>query len=151
MADIDRLLPCPRTPRDYLDLVTDPRVDQDGLHALAHCPYSFVRLAVAKDIRTSTTTLAEMLAGEFDQWERNNFLRLVAQHAHADRGVLLRVLRETEVLLRQPDVRPYAATITLAGRQELEIHEVRRLSGLPGASKRMRRGVARAFLRRGTR
>lgn len=110
-----------------------------------------MRLAVAKDIRTNTTTLAEMLAGEFDQWDRNTFLRLVAQHPQADREVLLKVLQETEALLRQPDMRPYAAAIALAGRQELDIHEVRGLLGLPGASKRMRRGVERALLRRGAR
>ncbi|MER5332058.1 hypothetical protein [Micromonospora sp. NPDC002717] len=147
MPDIDTLLPHVRTPRDYLDLVSDPRIDQDGLHTLARSPYSFVRLAVAKDIRTGAATLTELLGGEFDRWDRHHLLRLVAQHPHADRGVLLKVLQEIEVLLRQPDARPYAAAIALAGRRELKPHEVRRLHGLPGASQRMRRGVERALAR----
>ncbi|WP_030488164.1 hypothetical protein [Micromonospora chokoriensis] len=146
--DIDALLPRARTPRDYLDLVADPRIDQDGLHTLARNPFSFVRLAVAKDIRTGAATLTELLAGEFSQWDRNYLLRLVAQHPQADRDVLLNVLQEAEVLLRQHDARPYAAAIVLASRQELEPHEVRRLHGLPGASRRMRRGVERALARR---
>ncbi|MFI7493087.1 hypothetical protein ACIBXA_32435 [Micromonospora echinaurantiaca] len=146
--DIDALLPRARAPRDYLDLVADPRIDQNGLHALARSPYSFVRLAVAKDIRTSAATLTELLAGEFDQWDRNHLLRVIAQHPQADRGVLLTVLQETEVLLRQANTRPYAAAIALASRQELGPHEVRRLGGLPGASRRMRRGVERALARR---
>ncbi|WP_433265575.1 hypothetical protein ACQPWR_00510 [Micromonospora vinacea] len=146
--DIDALLPRARTPQDYLDLVADPRIDRDGLHALARSPYSFVRLAVAKDSRTGGATLTELIGGEFSHWDRNYLLRLVAQHPQADRGVLLKVLQETEVLLRKADTRPYAAAIALASRQELEPHEVRRLYGLPGASRRMRRGVRRALARR---
>lgn len=146
--DIDALLPRARTPRDYLDLVADPRIDRDGLHALARSPYSFVRLAVAKDIRTSAATLTELLAGEFNHWDRNYLLRLIAQHSQADRGVLLKVLQEAEALLRKAGTRPYAAAIALASRQELEPHEVRRLKCLPGASRRMRRGVERALARR---
>jgi hypothetical protein len=68
------------TPRDYLDLVADPRIGQDGLRTLACSPYSFVRLAVARHIRTNAPTLTELLAGEFDRWDRNDLLRLVAQH-----------------------------------------------------------------------
>lgn len=146
--DIEALLPRARTPRDYLDLVTDPRVDQDGLHTLARSPYSFVRLAIAKDIRTSPATLTELLLGEFDQWDRNYLLRLVAQHPQADRVVLLKVLHATEVLLRQSGVRPYGVAIALASRHELAPHEVRRAHRLPGASRRMRRGVERALARR---
>ncbi|MFE0593249.1 hypothetical protein [Micromonospora echinospora] len=146
--DIDALLPRARTPRHYLDLVADPRIDQDGLHTLARSPYSFVQLAVAEDIRTNAATLTELLAGEFDQWNRNHLLRLVAQHPQADRGVLLKALQETEALLRQAGTRPYGAAIALASRQELEPHEIRRLKYLPGASRRMRRGVERALARR---
>ncbi|MER7330767.1 MULTISPECIES: hypothetical protein [unclassified Micromonospora] len=146
--DIDALLPRARTPQDYLNLVADPRIDQDGLHILARSPYSFVRLAVAKDIRTGPATLIGLLAGEFDQWDRNQLLRLVAQHPQAGREVLLKVLQETEVLLRRADTRPYGAVVALASRQELEPHEVRRLQGLSGASRRMRRGVERALARR---
>jgi hypothetical protein len=147
VVDVDALLPHARTPRDYLDLVADPRIDQDGLHTLAGSPYSFVRLAVAEDTRTSAATLTELLAGEFDRWDRNHLLRLVAAHPQADRGVLLKVLQETEVLLRQRDTRPYAAVMALAGRRELEPQEVRRLHCLPGASRRLRRGVERALAR----
>jgi hypothetical protein len=132
VVDIEALLPHARTPRDYLDLVSDPRVGQDGLRVLAQSPYSFVRLAVAKDVRADATTLTELLAGEFNRWDRNHLLRLVAQHPQADRGVLLKVLEE----------------ITLAGRPELEAHEVRRLQRLPGASRRMRRGIERALAQR---
>ncbi|MEH0937321.1 hypothetical protein [Micromonospora psammae] len=146
--DIDALLPRARTPRDYLDLVADPRIDRDGLHTLARSPYSFVRLAVAMDMRTSAATLIQLLAGQFDHWDRNHLLRLIAQHPQADRKVLLKVLQETEVLLRRADIRPYAAAIALASRQELEPHLVRRLNDLPGASRRMRRGVERALARR---
>jgi hypothetical protein len=148
VVDIEALLPHARTPRDYLDLVSDPRVGQDGLRVLAQSPYSFVRLAVAKDVRADATTLTELLAGEFNRWDRNHLLRLVAQHPQADRGVLLKVLEETALLLGQLDVRPYAAAITLAGRPELEAHEVRRLQRLPGASRRMRRGIERALAQR---
>lgn len=65
VVDIEALLPHACTPRDYLDLVSDPRIDQDGLHTLARSPYSFVRLAVAKDRRANPATLTELLAGEF--------------------------------------------------------------------------------------
>jgi hypothetical protein len=141
VVDIDALLPRTRSPKDYLDLVTDPRVDQDGLRALAHTPYPFVRRAVAEDGRTDAATLTELINSDFDQWSRNYVLRLVAQHPNADRDVLLKVLQQTEALLRTPDARPYAAAIALAGRPELKPHEVNRLQRLPGASRRMRRGV----------
>ncbi|SBT45725.1 hypothetical protein [Micromonospora auratinigra] len=143
--DIDALLPRTRTPRDYLDLVADPRIDEDGLHRLARGPHPFVRLAVAEDSRTRTATLTELLAGEFGPWDRNRLLRLVAQHPRADRAVLLRVVAQVEALLRRTGTRPYAAVIALAGRPELAPHEVSVLTGLPGASRRLRRGVRQAL------
>lgn len=48
MAGIDDLLPRERTPADYLRLVGDPRLGQEGLRTLAASPYSFVREAVAR-------------------------------------------------------------------------------------------------------
>ena len=62
MVDVEALPP--HTHPACLDLVADPRIDQDGLRDLARSPYSFVRLAVAKDIRTNaaTLTLIELLA-----------------------------------------------------------------------------------------
>ncbi|BCJ39036.1 hypothetical protein Athai_65390 [Actinocatenispora thailandica] len=146
--DIEELLPHTRTPRDYLDLVADPRLDRDALRVLARSPYSFVRRAVAQDPRTDAVALTELLVGEFDTWEHNCLLRLVAQHPRADRAVLLTVLTDTADLLNQPDARPYAAAIALAGRPELEPHEVRLVQRQPGASRRMRRGVERALARR---
>ncbi|MGB2570309.1 hypothetical protein ACPFP2_17915 [Micromonospora citrea] len=147
--DIEALLPRPRSPRDYLALATDPRVDVDGLQALAGNPYSFVRLAVASNVRTDAATLTGLLAGEFSRWERNHLLRVVAGHPQADRAVLLDVLNEVASLLAQRDARPYAAAITLAGRPELTPDEVRRLRRLPGASRRLRRGVEQAIANRG--
>lgn len=148
MTNIDGLLPHARTPKDYLELVADPRTDQAALGVLARSTYSFVRLAVARDARTSAATLTDLLAGDFTRWDRNHLLRLVAQNPQADRRALLAVLRKTADLLSQPDVRPDAAAIALAGRRELASHEVRSLLRLPGASRRMRRGVERALAER---
>jgi hypothetical protein len=83
-----------------------------------------------------------------DRWPRNCLMRVVAQHPEADRAVLLKVLQEITALLRQLDARPYAAAIALASRPELDPHEVRRLQRLPGASRRMGRGVERTLARR---
>ncbi|SCG14679.1 hypothetical protein GA0070610_0888 [Micromonospora echinofusca] len=146
--EIEALLPRSRTPRDYLDLVADPRVDSAGMRLLARSPYSFVRLAVAQDARTDAAALSELLGGEFSEWDRNCLLRLVAQHPQADRDVLLKVLEEIAVHLDRLTSRPYAAAIALASRRELTPHEVLRLQRLPGASRRMRRGVGRALAAR---
>lgn len=142
------MLPRSRTPRDYLDLVTDPRIDAAGLRVLAQSPYTFVRLAVAKEARADVAALDELLSGDFSQWDRNHLLWLVAQHPQADRGVLLRVLQEVGLHLSRSAVRPYAAAIALARRPELAVHEVRHLQRLPSASRRMRRGVERALVTR---
>jgi hypothetical protein len=147
VVDIEALLPRARTPWHYLDLVGDPRMDADGLRALARTPYSFVRLAVARDHRADAATLGELLTSDLDRWDRYCLLRLVAQHPRADRRVLVSVLEQTAALLREPHGRPYAAAIALAGRRELKPHEIRRLSALPGASRRMRQGVERALAR----
>ncbi|SCL67458.1 hypothetical protein GA0070606_4557 [Micromonospora citrea] len=146
--DVETLLPRSRTPRDYLDVVADPRVDAAGMRVLARSPYPFVRLAVAEDVRADAVALRELLAGSFSEWDRNRLLRLVARHPQADRGVLLDVLKEIAARLDRRTSRPYAAAIAVAGRRELAPHEVRRLQRLPGASRRMRRGVERALAAR---
>jgi hypothetical protein len=148
VVDIENLLPHSRTPRDYLDLVTDPRIDQEGLRALASSPYPFVRRAVADHRQTDAATLAELLASALSRWEQNYLLKAVAGHPHADRAVLLRVLQETTALLNQPDARPYAAALALARRNELHADEVLVLARQPGASRRMRRGLRRRLAAR---
>lgn len=140
--DLDALLPRSRTPRDYLDAATDPRLDLAGLRELAGSPYSFVRLAVARQPRADAAVLAELLTEPLDPWDANHLYRLVAEHPNADRAVLLRVLARTEDLLRSGS-RPYGAAIALAARPELSPDEVDRLRHLPGASPRLRRGLTR--------
>jgi hypothetical protein len=66
VAGIDELLPRARTPADYLNLVTDPRLDQAGLRTLAASPYPFVRRAVAKCPRADATTLAAVVTDDLD-------------------------------------------------------------------------------------
>jgi hypothetical protein len=141
-VDLDALLPRSRTPRDYLDAVTDPRLDAAGLRELAGSPYRFVRVAVAQHPRAEAAALAELLTGPLDPWDANHLYRLVAEHPNADRAVLLRVLARTEDLLRSGS-RPYGAAIALAVRPELTPDEVDRLRYLPGASRRLRRGLTR--------
>jgi hypothetical protein len=148
VVDIEDLLPRSRTPRDYLNLVNDPRIDQEGLRVLAGSPYSFVRTAVAGHLQTDAATLAELVVSDLDRWDRNYLLKAVAGHPHADRAVLLRVLQETAALLNQPNARPYAAALRLARRSELHAEEVRVLTRQPGASRRMRRGVRRRLAAR---
>jgi hypothetical protein len=58
VVDINELLPGSRSPRDYLNLVTDTRADQAVLRALAASPYSFVREAVAEHPHADAQTLA---------------------------------------------------------------------------------------------
>jgi len=71
VVDINELLPRARSPRDYLNLFTDPRVDQEVLRALAASPYSFVRKAVAEHQLADAQTLAALLPAEdLDRWDR---------------------------------------------------------------------------------
>ncbi|BCJ32441.1 hypothetical protein [Actinocatenispora sera] len=144
MVDLDALLPPSRTPRDYLNAVTDPRLDAAGLRQLARSPYGFVRLAVAQQPRADASVLAELLTEPLAPWDANRLYRLVAEHPNADRAVLLRVLDRTEELLRAGS-RPYGAAIALAVRTELTPAEIDRLRHLPGASRRLRRGLTRAL------
>lgn len=148
VADIDELLPRSRSPRDYLDLVADPRIGQAVLRALATSPYSFVRQAVAEHPLAEAGTLSALPTDDLDRWDRNRLVATIAQHPNADRAVLLGVLAETLMLLRLPDVRPYACALALAERPELEPFEVSALNDQPGASRRMRRGVRRRLAMR---
>ncbi|BCB88702.1 hypothetical protein [Phytohabitans suffuscus] len=144
MVDIDELLPRSRSPRDYLNLVADPRADQEVLRALAAGPYSFVRKVVAQHLLADAQTLAVPLPTEdLDRWDRCHVLASIACHPNADRTVLRRVLRETLALLREPDGRPYAAALALARRPELDPEEILIFAEQQGASRRMRRGLLR--------
>jgi hypothetical protein len=147
VVDIDELLPTARSPADYLRVVDDPRLDDSGLGVLADSPYSFVRLAVARQQRTSAVHLLRLLDGEYQDWECNALLLLLARHTHADRPVLLTVLGRAAELLRA-GARPYAAVLTLARRPELRPEEIRPLGGLAGASRRMRQGLNNALAAR---
>ncbi|MEU6074112.1 hypothetical protein [Micromonospora sp. NPDC047074] len=143
MVDISKLLPRSRSPRDYLDLIADPRVDREVLCTLAASPYSFVRMAVAEHPLADAHTLATLSTEDLGGWDRRCLLATIARHPNADRMVLLRVLGETRALLRQPGGRPYAAALALAKRPELAAEEILTLATQPGASRRMRRGLRR--------
>ena len=119
MVNINELLPRSRSPRDYLDLVTDPRTDQDVLRVLATSPYSFVRQAVAEHPLADARTLASLPTDDLDRWDRYHLLATIARHPNTDRMVLCQVLRDTLALLQQRDARPYAAALALAQRPEL--------------------------------
>jgi hypothetical protein len=123
-------------------------MDEAGLTALARSPYSFVRLAVAQHPNANADTLAELVTSDITGWNRNHLLALVAKHPRADRRVLLATVDAVAAALSGSDERPYAAALALAERIELEPSEVRRLSWLPSASRRMRRGLERNLARR---
>ncbi|GAA1658714.1 hypothetical protein [Actinoplanes couchii] len=148
MVDIYELLPRERTPVDYRDLASDPRIDQEGLRQLGRNPFSFVRSAVAQSPLADATTLAAVSLDGLDRWTRNSILAAIARHHNADRAALLGVLRETCALLHQPDERPFAAALALARRTELSETEVLHLIDQPNASRRMARGVRRALAER---
>jgi hypothetical protein len=147
-VDLAALLPAARSPADYLRVVGDPRLDDSGLGVLAGSPYSFVRIAVAGQQRTSAAHLLRVLDGEYSDWDHNRLLLLVARHPRADRAVLLAVLARAADLLRRPGTRPYAAVIALATRPQLRPEEVRPLGTLAGASRRMRHGLTAALAAR---
>lgn len=102
MVDLDELLPRARSPRDYLDLVGDPRTDQTVLRALAASPYPFVRTAVASHRLADATTLAAISTVDLHEWDQQHLLAALARHPNADRVLLVRVLAETVALLQQP-------------------------------------------------
>lgn len=148
VVDIYELLPRERTPVDYRNLVSDPRIDQEGLRQLGQNPFPFVRSAVARSPLPDATTLAAVSLDGLDRWTRNSILIAIARHHNADRSTLLWVLRETCALLNQPDGRPFAAALALARSTELSEIEVLDLIDQPNASRRMARGVRRALAER---
>jgi hypothetical protein len=145
VAGIDDLLPRVRTPVDYLNVVTDPRLDQDGLRALASSPYPFVRHAVATCPRADPATLAAVVTEDLNRWTRNSVLAAIARHPNADRSVLLTILSRIRALLGRPDERPFAAALALARRPDLDPAEILDLTNQPYASRRMARGIRRAL------
>ncbi|WP_372450951.1 hypothetical protein [Actinoplanes flavus] len=148
VVDIYELLPRERTPVDYRNLVSDPRIDQDGLRQLGQNPFPFVRSAVARSPIANAATLAAVSLDGLDRWTRNSILIAIARHPNADRSTLLGVLIETRALLNQPNERPFAAALALARRAELSESEVLGLIEQPNASRRMARGVRRALAER---
>jgi len=150
--DIDDLLPRSRTPADYLRVVDDPRLGEAALHGLAASPLPFMRLAVAGQARASAATLLRVLAGDFDRWDRDRLLFVVAGHPRADRAVLLVVLAEVSTMLRKPQWRPYPApaVLALAGRTDLRPEEFRAVANLPGVSRRLRRDLTARLAARET-
>jgi hypothetical protein len=145
VAGIDDLLPRARTPADYRNLVTDPRLGQEGLRTLASSPYPFVRYAVATCPRADSRTLAAVLTDDLDRWTHYSVLAAIARHPNADRPVLLTILSRTRDLLSQLDERPFAAALALARRPELSTAEILDLVDRPNSSRRMARGVRRAL------
>ncbi|WP_433061571.1 hypothetical protein [Dactylosporangium sp. CS-033363] len=135
-----------RGPADYLRVARDPATGAADLLELSGSPYSFVRLAVAGRADAALPALRRVwAAGEYDAWDRNTLLRALAGHPNADRALLLEVRDEAARLLVAGLHRPYAAVLALATRPELTDAEVRALTNLPGASRRLRAGILRAL------
>ncbi|MDT0343890.1 hypothetical protein [Streptomyces litchfieldiae] len=134
------------TPADHLALArtgSDVRL----LRQLVYCPYPFVWQALATNPRTPPVALLELCARRDNVWSDNGLLRLLAEHPRADRVVLRAVLEATAAGLVRGE-RPYGAVLALAERGEVDADEVRRLGSLPGASARLRRGLARRLASR---
>ncbi|MEV4134758.1 hypothetical protein AB0J72_21620 [Dactylosporangium sp. NPDC049742] len=106
-------------------------------------------MAVARRPQAAAGTLVRVLDGDYETWQFNDLLRVVAGHPNADRGVLLRVLHHVVRLLEAAEVRPYVAALALAGRHELTEAEVLRLAALPGSSRRLRRRLRTVVAGRG--
>ncbi|MFV2011396.1 MULTISPECIES: hypothetical protein [unclassified Micromonospora] len=102
-----------------------------------------MRQAVADHPLADARTLSTLPTDDLDRWDRNRLIATIARHPNADRTVLLGVLAQRLMMLRLPDVRPYACALALAERPELEPFEVSALNDQPGASRRMRHGVRR--------
>ncbi|TDC25419.1 hypothetical protein E1265_07120 [Streptomyces sp. 8K308] len=128
------------SPADYLELA---RAASDGsvLRQLARRPHPFVWRAVAANPHTPAIVLLELCAARSTAWSDNELLHLLARHPQADRAVLLAVLNAAAEKLTEGE-RPYAAVLALAERIELTTTEVSPLGALPGASARLRRGLA---------
>ncbi|MEU7868992.1 hypothetical protein [Dactylosporangium sp. NPDC049140] len=148
--DLESRLPAHnRSPADYVRLARDPELPAAVLRELAGSPYLFVRFAVAGHPNADLAALRRVWeAGECNGYDFNHLLRLLAVHPAADRGLLLEVRGAAARLLETAVERPYAAVLALAARPELTDAEVRALTNLPGASRRLRRGILAALAER---
>ncbi|MCG5119795.1 MULTISPECIES: hypothetical protein [Streptomyces] len=129
------------TPADHLALA---RTARDGavLLRLARTPYSFVWQALATNPHTPSAALVELAGARDSPHNDNGLLRLLAERPDAGPVVLRATLAAVAAKLAEGE-RPYAAVLALAGRPELDPAEVAALGTLPGASARLRRGLAR--------
>ncbi|WP_328444273.1 hypothetical protein OG780_02785 [Streptomyces sp. NBC_00386] len=128
------------TPADHLALASAEK-DSTVLRRLAHCPYPFVRQALAANPHTPPSALLDLSAARDSSWNDNRLLRLLAEHPAAD-ATVLRAVRDAVAEKLEEGERPYAAVLALADRPELEAETVRSLGTLAGASARLRRLLA---------
>lgn len=91
---------------------------------------------------TPATALVQLAGARDSPHNDNGLLRLLAERADAGPVVLRATLAAVAGKLAEGE-RPYAAVLALAGRPELDPAEVAALGTLPGASARLRRGLAR--------
>ncbi|MET7507600.1 hypothetical protein [Streptomyces albidoflavus] len=129
------------TPADHLALA---RTAQDGavLLGLARSPYPFVWQALAANPHTPAAALVQLAGARDSPHNDNALLRLLAERPDAGPAVLRAILAAVAAKLAEGE-RPYAAVLALAGRPEPDPAEVAALGTLPGASARLRRGLAR--------
>ncbi|MGA5296100.1 hypothetical protein ACWDR5_18815 [Streptomyces koyangensis] len=134
------------TPADHLALA---RTARDGavLLRLARSPYPFVWQALAANPHTPAAALVELAGARDSPHNDNRLLRLLAERPDAGPVVLRATLAAVAAKLAEGE-RPYAAVLTLAGRPESDAAEVAALGTLPGASARLRRGLARRLAAR---
>ena len=136
----DEVLRHLHTPADHRNLATDPATSEDVLRRLSQSPYPFVWQALAANPHTPPDVLGELCSHRDSTWNDHHLLTLIANHPKADRAVLLSVLREIQTRLTTGD-RPFAAALALAERPDLTYDEILQLASLPGASRRLRRGL----------
>ncbi|MFD8704035.1 hypothetical protein ACFV1W_15670 [Kitasatospora sp. NPDC059648] len=109
--------------------------------------YSFVWHAIARNAAAPADLLVPLAARRHSSWIDNCLLRLVAAHP-ALTGAELDGLVPLLAARLEEGERPYAAVLELARRPEPAAGPLRRLGHLPGASARLRRGIARALAAR---
>ncbi|GHH59813.1 hypothetical protein GCM10018781_03690 [Kitasatospora indigofera] len=114
------------------------------LRSLAGSPYPFVRQAVAVNPATPTDALAALAGRRDSDWNDNDLLHLLARHPATAGSALDRVVDAVAGLLAEGR-RPYAAVLALAARPDADPARLAALGRLPGASARLRTGLARAL------
>ncbi|MFD7987794.1 hypothetical protein ACFV4M_31080 [Kitasatospora indigofera] len=114
------------------------------LRSLAGSPYPFVRQAVALNPATPTDALAALAGRRDSDWNDNDLLHLLARHPATAGSALDRVVDAVAGLLAEGR-RPYAAVLALAARPDTDPARLAALGRLPGASARLRTGLARAL------